>query len=177
MSHSLASRYDVDVNVKNLDQTQVDRKIEVMLHRTKALKASSLPRVTSYANYLRPKVGRRERCRIRRERYRIRRIRELQTLSDEKCNMLLVVATLLLTVSYQGIHSPPGGLWQDDYNPAPGTNESNTIAPNGKITTTPHSHKAGTVIGSIQLFMVLNSTSLIYAFIHDYFSAHSIWVR
>ena len=118
VSHLLASTYDVDVNVKNLEgktardilqgseQTQVGRKIKVMLHRAKALKASSLPKVTSYADYLRPKVSR---C----EQFRICRTREQHTISDERRNVLLVVATLLMTVTYQGILSPPGGLWQE----------------------------------------------------------------
>ncbi|XP_023922311.1 ankyrin repeat-containing protein BDA1 [Quercus suber] len=171
VSHLLASTYDVDVDVKNLEgktardilqgseQTQVGRKIKVMLHRAKALKASSLPKVTSYADYLRPKVG-------RREKFRIRRTREQQTISDERRNVLLVVATMLLTVTYQGILSPPGGLWQDDYKP--GTNESNTIAPNGKINTTLHSHEAGAVIGSRKtsfwFFMLLNSVTFMLSF-------------
>ena len=171
VSHLLASTYDVDVNVKNLEgktardilqgseQTQVGRKIKVMLHRAKALKASSLPKVTSYADYLRPKVS-------RREKFRIWRTREQQTISDERRNVLLVVATLLMTVTYQGILSPPGGLWQDDYNP--GTNESNTIAPNGKIDTTLHSHEAGAVIGSRKtsfwFFMLLNSVTFMLSF-------------
>ena len=171
VSHLLASTYGVDVNVKNLEgktardilqgseQTQVGRKIKVMLHRAKALKASSLPKVTSYADYLRPKVS-------RREKFRIRRTREQQTISDERRNVLLVVATLLMTVTYQGILSPPGGLWQDDYNP--GTNESNTIAPNGKIDTTLHSHEAGAVIGSKKtyfwFFMLSNYVTSMISF-------------
>uniref|UniRef100_A0A7N2QX56 PGG domain-containing protein n=1 Tax=Quercus lobata TaxID=97700 RepID=A0A7N2QX56_QUELO len=171
VSHLLASTYDVDVNVKNLEgktardilqgseQTQAGRKIKVMLHRAKALKASSLPKVTSYADYLRPKVG-------RREKFRIRRTREQHTISDERRNVLLVVATLLMIVTYQGILSPPGGLWQDDYNP--GTNESNTIAPNGKINTTLHSQEAGAVIGSRKtsfgFFMLLNSVTFMLSF-------------
>ena len=171
VSHLLASTYDVDVNVKNLEgktardilqgseQTQVGRKIKVMLHRAKALKASSLPKVTSYADYLRPKVS-------RREKFRIWRTREQQTISDERRNVLLVVATLLMTVTYQGILSPPGGLWQDDY--YPGTNESNTIAPNGKINTTLQSHEAGAVIGSKKtsfwFFMLLNYVTFMISF-------------
>ncbi|KAF3959079.1 hypothetical protein CMV_016070 [Castanea mollissima] len=116
VSHLLASTYDVDVNVKNLEgktardilqgseQTQAGRKIKVMLHRAKALKASSLPKVTSYADYLRPKVG-------PGEKFQIRRTREQQTISDERRNVLLVVATLLLTVTYQGMPSPSGDFF------------------------------------------------------------------
>ncbi|KAK9999781.1 hypothetical protein SO802_019384 [Lithocarpus litseifolius] len=35
-------------------------------------------------------------------------------MTDEKRNALLVVAALLVTVTYQAALSPPGGLWQDD---------------------------------------------------------------
>jgi hypothetical protein len=35
----------------------------------------------------------------------------------KKRNALLVVAVLLITVTYQAVLSPPGGLWQDDYKP------------------------------------------------------------
>nr|POE60798.1 ankyrin repeat-containing protein bda1 [Quercus suber] len=40
--------------------------------------------------------------------------REIRKLSEERRSMLLVVAVLLVTVSYQAVLSPPGGLWQDD---------------------------------------------------------------
>ena len=38
----------------------------------------------------------------------------MKRLTDEKRNALLVVAALLVTVTYQAILSPPRGLWQDD---------------------------------------------------------------
>ena len=133
VNHLLASGCDVDVNVKNLvgktardilqeqtQVTQVDRLIEVLLRRAGAKRASSLPEVT-YADYLRPKVSLPEKLRIRRS-------REKWSISDDKRNALLVVATLLITVTYQGVLSPPGGLRQDD--PNLGTiHELNTIAP------------------------------------------------
>ncbi|XP_050284394.1 ankyrin repeat-containing protein BDA1-like [Quercus robur] len=40
--------------------------------------------------------------------------REIRKLSEERRSMLLVVAVLLVTVSYQAVLNPPGGLWQDD---------------------------------------------------------------
>ena len=48
-------------------------------------------------------------------------IGEWTEISDDRRNMLLVVATLLMTVTYQGVLSPPRGLWQDDYLPEPTT--------------------------------------------------------
>ena len=117
----LAWRYDIDINVKNSDgktawdilqeQRQVNNKeISVMLRRGRALPASSVPTVTSYANYLRrPKF-------IFLEKLRINYIRERMRRLDDNRNALLVVAILLITVTYQGVLSPPGGLRQDDYN-------------------------------------------------------------
>ncbi|XP_075646265.1 uncharacterized protein LOC142617347 [Castanea sativa] len=40
--------------------------------------------------------------------------REIRKLSEERRSLLLVVAVLLVTVSYQAVLSPPGGLWQDN---------------------------------------------------------------
>uniref|UniRef100_A0A2N9FFF3 PGG domain-containing protein n=1 Tax=Fagus sylvatica TaxID=28930 RepID=A0A2N9FFF3_FAGSY len=116
----LASRDDIDINVKNSDgktawdilqeQTQVNNKeIKVMLRRGRALPASSLPTVTSYATYLRrPKFIFLEKLRKNYFRERTRRL-------DDNRNALLVVAILLITVTYQGVLSPPEGFWQDDY--------------------------------------------------------------
>ena len=137
VDHLLASGYDLDINVKNLEgktardilqeQTQVNRRIEVLLRLAGAKRASSLPKVTSYADYLRPKVSLPEKLRIQRS-------RDKWSISEEKRNALLVVATLLITVTYQGILSPPGGLKQDD--PKPVTNhESNTLAPVSSFST------------------------------------------
>uniref|UniRef100_A0A7N2KL98 PGG domain-containing protein n=1 Tax=Quercus lobata TaxID=97700 RepID=A0A7N2KL98_QUELO len=125
VDHLLASGCDVDVNVKNLEgktardifheQTQVDKQIEPLLRRAGAKKASSLKVTPSADYYLRRKVSLPEKLRIRRS-------RQKWSISDDKRNALLVVATLLITATYQGILSPPEGLRQDDPNPG-------TIAP------------------------------------------------
>ena len=116
----LASRYDIDINVKNSDgkttwdilqeQTQVNNEeIRVMLSRGRALPTSSLPTVTSYATYLRrPKFIFLEKLWKNYFRERTRRL-------DDNRNALLVVAILLITVTYQGVLSPLKGFWQDDY--------------------------------------------------------------
>ena len=150
-------------------QTQVNRRIEVLLRRAGAKRASSLPKVTSYADYLRPKVSLPEKLRIRRS-------REKWSISDDKRNALLVVATLLITVTYQGILSPPGGLRQDD--PKPETDGFNAIAPvnpNTEISDEStaasnifYSHKAGSAIGfkrtPFWLFIVLNSATFMLSY-------------
>ena len=102
----LASRYDININVKNSDgkiawdilqeQTQVNNEeIRAMLLRGRALPASSLPTVASYATYLmRPKFVFLEKLRRNYFRVRTRRL-------DDNRNALLVVAILLVIVTYQ----------------------------------------------------------------------------
>ena len=123
MSHLLAfDRRLVNINEKNLEgKTALDilegqrrqgvdnSEMRVILGSDGALTASSLPTVTSsYAHYLRlPGI------------YEFRkkifiRNRRMNSISDEKRNALLVVAALLVTVTFQAAITPPGGLWQDD---------------------------------------------------------------
>nr|POE60463.1 isoform 2 of cullin-associated nedd8-dissociated protein 1 [Quercus suber] len=83
--------------------------MRVLLESAGALTASSLPTVTSsYANYLRlPGI-----CEATKIIFFGNQWRE--SMSDGNRNALLVVAALLVTVSYQAAITPPGGLWQDD---------------------------------------------------------------
>ncbi|KAK7843983.1 hypothetical protein CFP56_011697, partial [Quercus suber] len=78
--------------------------MRVILDRAGALTASSLPTVTSsYAHYLRlPEICERAKILLIGYQSKLRR------------NALLVVAALLVTVTYQATLSPPSGLWQDD---------------------------------------------------------------
>ena len=114
----LASRYDIDINVKNSDgkttwdilqeQTQVNNEeIRAMLLRGRALPASSLPTVASYATYLmRPKFVFLEKLRRNYFRVRTRRL-------DDNRNALLVVAILLVTVTYQVIRIWAAYIYQN----------------------------------------------------------------
>ncbi|XP_075636138.1 ankyrin repeat-containing protein BDA1-like [Castanea sativa] len=96
-------------------QNQIEnREIKLMLQRVGALRAPSLPKVTFYARHLWSMFSSLEKTRMH-------CIGEWTQISDDRRNMLLVVATLLMTVTYQGVLSPPGGLWQDDYLPEPNT--------------------------------------------------------
>uniref|UniRef100_A0A2N9FM39 PGG domain-containing protein n=1 Tax=Fagus sylvatica TaxID=28930 RepID=A0A2N9FM39_FAGSY len=129
-------------------QTQVDNtEMRVMLRRAGASTGSSLSTVTTYEDYLRlPKFRSLE-----------RRAREVANFSDGKRNALLVIAALFVTVTYQAVLSPPGGLWQDDYKPETNQTLCNTTAPlkagsshlgiNQTHCNTTAPHKAGTAIG------------------------------
>ena len=44
----------------------------------------------------------------------IKSAREGSRISNDERNALLVVAALLITITYQVVITPPGGLWQDD---------------------------------------------------------------
>ena len=86
-----------------------------------------LPQKSCYADYLRrPKVE-------FLERFRTIYARPMKKLSNEKRIAYLVVAVLIVTVTYQAVLNPPKGVWQDDYKP-----ETNTTAA---------AYKAGTAIG------------------------------
>ena len=151
VSHLLAwAPQDFCVNVKNLEgktaldilqeQTQVNREMEVKLRHAKALTASSLPTITSYVDYL---MQHKDKFR----RFRTSFARDVIRISDENRNALLVVAVLLITISYQALLSPPGRLWQDDYKPE--TNQTTAA------------HKAGKSIAFIKsgypLFLIFNT--------------------
>lgn len=89
-------------------------------------------------------------------------------ISDDRRNVLLVVATLLMTVTYQGLLSPPGGLWQDDYNP--GSNLPNATIPEYRRfnETTFVENVAGTAIGARVYFFWLFLTTNTLTFILSY---------
>ncbi|XP_044476894.1 uncharacterized protein LOC123204354 [Mangifera indica] len=55
----------------------------------------------------------------------------------ETRNILLVVAVLVVTATYQAALSPPGGFWQDNSNPQPAANNASTE---------PSEHQAGKMI-------------------------------
>ena len=111
----------MNINEKNLEGTTAldtlerqrrqgvdNSEMRVILESTGALTASSLPTVTSYAHYLRlPGI-----CEVAKRTIIGNQV--MKRISDEKHNALLVVAALLVTVTFQAAITPPGGLWQDD---------------------------------------------------------------
>ncbi|XP_030938333.1 ankyrin repeat-containing protein BDA1-like [Quercus lobata] len=116
--HLFAWSSEVDVKIKNKEdkiawdilqtQTQTSNsEMRKMLIRVGASKGSSITPDSSYAYYLRP-----PKCR-RLEKIRTKYARQMTTISDSKRNALLVVATLLITVTYQAALNPPGGLKPD----------------------------------------------------------------
>ena len=91
-------------------QTQVDNsEIRVMLRDAKAKPASSLSTFNSHPNNQRPAYSSR-----RVVHWRTNITREIRNLTEERRNILLMVAVLLATLSFQVILTPPGGLWQDN---------------------------------------------------------------
>ena len=91
-------------------QTQVDNsEIRVMLRDAKAKPASSLSTFNSHPNNQRPAYSSR-----RFVHWRTNITREMRNLTEERRNILLMVAVLLATLSFQVVLTPPGGLWQDN---------------------------------------------------------------
>ena len=92
-------------------------------------------------------------------------IGEWTEISDDRRNMLLVVATLIMTVTYQGVLSHPGGLWQDDYYPE----ASRTLPAIRKFNSSaPIPNEAGTPIGlrkfPFWVFLSLNSLTFMLSY-------------
>ncbi|KAF3948487.1 hypothetical protein CMV_025523 [Castanea mollissima] len=127
-----------------------------ILDRAGALTASSRPTVTSsHEHYLRLPGS----C----ERKKIIHIgnQVMKRITDERRNALLVVAALLVTVTYQAAITPPGGLWQDDLF------ESNTTdvlrrSPDDRFKlniTAPHRAGSATArrTDAFAIFMIFNS--------------------
>ncbi|CAA2972947.1 ankyrin repeat-containing BDA1-like, partial [Olea europaea subsp. europaea] len=77
---------------------------------------------------------------------------------SEVRSVLLVVATLITTATYQAVLSPPGGVWQEDFRP---TSNSNTTTI--KDATRSPAHTAGKAVMGTQnsaafgLFLIFNS--------------------
>ena len=151
---------DVNLNVRNLkghtaqDMLRERREgnngeIRDMLSCAGALSCSCsfLHKVNCYEYCIgKPKDLFYERSRILREtvsfferlRLLIKTAREGSRISNDERNALLVVAVLLITITYQVVITPPGGLWQDDYDPeVTGINDYSSSGP-------PHS--AGTAV-------------------------------
>uniref|UniRef100_A0A7N2LAZ8 PGG domain-containing protein n=1 Tax=Quercus lobata TaxID=97700 RepID=A0A7N2LAZ8_QUELO len=166
-------------------QTQVQNgEIRNMLHRVKAKSGSSLStfKFNRYEKYQRLPVSS---CfQFLKTDFK----REIRKLSEERRSLLLVVAVLLVTVSYQAILSPPSGLWQDNgmcnttevgSSPNGTFDQSNITLPKPKAgfistnadnktpfnTTVVCEHKAGTAIafedGLFPVFLVCNAITFL----------------
>lgn len=162
----LLLNYGVDINANNLKgetaadmlkgQRPVDtREIRDMLWSAGALSPSFLPTATSCVDYLRSAVTPIDKM-ITFHR------RQHTKITNDMRNALLVVAVLIVAVTYQAALSPPGGVWQDDSHPITIDNQFNTIASTSNVITSPHPHKAGTlVMGTLNaaIFVLANSVT------------------
>lgn len=142
-----------DILVKRQEEhSSSSREISEMLQRAE---------VTKCARYLRSVV-------LSLEERRLLKVDKWAKISDDRRNVLLVVATLLMTVTYQGLLSPPGGLWQDDYNP--GSNLPNATIPDYRRfnETTYLENLAGTAIGIrvyfFWVFLITNTLTFMLSY-------------
>lgn len=157
----------VDVNSKNLQdftvldilqrgtQRPVAEEIKNMLcNAARASSGSCLPRdVASLADYLRSPVA-------IDEKFYIFFLRQKTKITEGVRNALLVVAVLLVTVCYQAAVSPPGGVWQDNYNPRINLLHSTATSSNSSTVINQPPHFAGTVVMSrvpAYIFLAINS--------------------
>ncbi|KAG6687624.1 hypothetical protein I3842_11G081700 [Carya illinoinensis] len=108
--------------------------------------SSPLPEVAHLKTFISSRISIFEKCYIF-------VFREYMELGNDTRNMLLVVATLAVTATYQAALSPPGGVWQDNFNAATDTGASELLV-------SQPSHQAGRVImstGNSYLFFTLNT--------------------
>ena len=158
----LLLNFKVDISVKNsegstaLDMLELGRardkqnqQIKDMLRRAKCFSIFQRPKVESFAAYLKSPVQIDEKIYIF-------FLRQRTKMTNDTRNILLVVAALLVTVTFQATLSPPGGVWQDN-------KFADSIAPNGAIIE--EAHSAGTAIMDEYLFVVLAVLNLISFFI------------
>ena len=124
-----------------------NRQIKDMLCRARCFSILHLPRIESLADYLRSPVKFDEKIYIL-------FLRQRTKITNDTRNILLVVAALLVTVTFQATVSPPGGFWQDNYLPT--TNNSNSITPTTDNSDySPTAHFAGTTIMALSPFLLL----------------------
>ncbi|XP_059441855.1 ankyrin repeat-containing protein BDA1-like [Corylus avellana] len=126
-----------------------NQQIKYMLRCAKRFSIFHLSRVESFADYLKSPVQ------IDEKMY-IFFLRQRTKMTNDTRNILLVVAALLVTVTFQATLSPPGGVWQDN-------KLADTIAPTGAIVE--DAHYAGTAIMDEYLFIVLAVLNVISFFI------------
>ena len=141
----------------NMEGENIDDMI-CRLKRAGAVKGDSLvcpPPVTPHEHYQKlPGCFRRNKINFFGNQVRRR-------IPDEKHNALLVVAALLVTVTYQAAITPPGGLWQDDLFEA-NTTDVLRRSPDDLFklnVTAPHRAGSATARGTFpfSIFMAFNS--------------------
>ncbi|XP_030440150.2 ankyrin repeat-containing protein BDA1-like [Syzygium oleosum] len=92
-------------------------------------------------------------------------------------NMVLVVATLIATATYQAILSPLGGYWQDDSSNPP-ANSSSVITANSSGIAIEKPHQAGNIIitgSQLYSFAYLNGTAFVASIASIAVVAISLW--
>jgi len=148
----------VDISAKNsrgltaFDMLQGDNQqiIKDMLRRASCFSTLHLPRVASNADYLKSPVPIDEKIYIL-------FLRQSTKMTNDKRNILLVVAALLVTVtSKQATLSPPGRVWQ--------ANTSDSIAPATSTASSEYSQTSpfvGTTIMDKYYFFILAALNLI----------------
>ncbi|XP_030933509.1 ankyrin repeat-containing protein BDA1-like [Quercus lobata] len=159
----------VDINAKNVkDHTAGDilvkrQEVELLSSSREISEMLQRAEVNKCARYLRSIV-------LSLEERRLLQVDKWAKISDDRRNVVLVVATLLMTVTYQGLLSPPGGLWQDYYNP--GSSRPNATKPDYRglfNETSPYlANMAGAAIGGSNLcfwvFLITNTLTFMLSY-------------
>lgn len=158
-------RYTIDINAKNssgrtaLGMLQGDnQEIKRMLRRARYF-SYCCPSFESNAYYFKSPVN------IEDKLYIIF-LRLSTEISNDLRNVLLVVAALLVTISFQAVIAPPGGVWQETKY----RETNNYTTPNNNATGPPPagsiiSHHAGTAVMQNTDFPILAGLNVISFFV------------
>ncbi|KAK8598983.1 hypothetical protein V6N13_076925 [Hibiscus sabdariffa] len=154
---------NVNVNVKNFnDLTAMDifhlqgslhnTEIGKILNKAKAKKASDLTSNMTLGDYFSKELSLVD----KRDKYFGN---NTQKNSNDIRTVILVVAILIATATYQAGLSPPGGYWQDDYIPPSANNGTNNANSTTSLGQGQRAHRAGEMIMSpsnLFYFLTLN---------------------
>ncbi|KAL4346863.1 hypothetical protein GQ457_17G020510 [Hibiscus cannabinus] len=163
---------NVKVNVKNFnDLTAMDifhlqgslqnTEIGTILHKAKAKKASDLTSNMTLGDYFSKELSLID----KRDKYFGN---SSQKNSNDVRTVILVVAILIATASYQAGLSPPGGYWQDDYIPPSANNGTDNTNSSSSLGQGQRAHRAGQ--------MIMSPSDLFYFLIVNGLAFHlSVW--
>ena len=133
----------VNLNARNLEGRTAQDMLQEQTQANNSVIRDLLICCGALSCSLRPGILRKTGLFFERLRLLIKSAHEGSRILNDDRNALLVVAALLITITYQVVITPPGGLWQDDCRPEVNNGCSSP-------------HYAGTAIGALNNIATIN---------------------